>query len=99
MADDFLHVLWLQQQLLTGKQDCKFCHKARILSLGSYPKVFNHQEDSNKVREDKSFSKEKKKGKSIMNHFCFSFSVADGSASVDQQQAQYGHGFQPFSVD
>nr|CAG4636855.1 EOG090X0302 [Ceriodaphnia reticulata] len=49
VAEDFLHVLWLQQQLLYGGSDCKFCSQARILSLGTYPKYFNHREASNMV--------------------------------------------------
>ena len=40
VAEDFLHILWLELQLL------KDYHEARILSLGSYPKVFNHREAS-----------------------------------------------------
>lgn len=49
VAEDFLHVLWLQQQLLKGGIDCPFCNQARILSLGSYPKYFNHREASSMV--------------------------------------------------
>jgi len=48
-AEDFLHVLWLQQQLLLGKGTCSFCNQARILSLGTYPKMFNHRVTSDQV--------------------------------------------------
>lgn len=49
VAEDFLHVLWLQQILLKGGSKCNFCNQAHILSLGSYPKYFNHREASNMV--------------------------------------------------
>ena len=49
VAEDFLHVLWLQQQLLLGKGNCSYCTQARILSLGTYPKAFNHQSTSDLV--------------------------------------------------
>lgn len=49
VAEDFLHILWLQQTLLKGESECPFCNQARILSLGSYPKYFNHREASNIV--------------------------------------------------
>ncbi|XP_046636877.1 alpha-1,6-mannosyl-glycoprotein 2-beta-N-acetylglucosaminyltransferase-like [Daphnia pulicaria] len=49
VAEDFLHILWLQQKLLNGGSDCSFCNQAHILSLGSYPKYFNHREASNMV--------------------------------------------------
>lgn len=49
VAEDFLHVLWLQQQLLIGEGQCSFCNQARILSLGTYPKVFNHRTTSDQV--------------------------------------------------
>jgi alpha-1,6-mannosyl-glycoprotein beta-1,2-N-acetylglucosaminyltransferase len=49
VAEDFLHILWLQQKLLNGGSDCSFCNQAHILSLGSYPKYFNHRESSNMV--------------------------------------------------
>lgn len=49
VAEDFLHVLWLQQQLVNDATKCSFCQKVRILSLGSYPKLFNHREASDMV--------------------------------------------------
>ena len=49
VAEDFLHVLWLQHLLLTGEKECSFCTQARILSLGSYPKTFNHRDLSDVV--------------------------------------------------
>lgn len=51
VAEDFLHVLWLQQNLLKGGSECHFCNQASILSLGSYPKYFNHREASNMVKK------------------------------------------------
>lgn len=50
VAEDFLHILWHQQLLLKGGSECPFCNQARILSLGTYPKYFNHREASSMVR-------------------------------------------------
>ena len=49
VAEDFLHVLWLQYQMSRGTAECAFCSRAHILSLGSYPKAFNHRDDADKV--------------------------------------------------
>ena len=50
IAEDFLHVLWLQKQLVDdGEAKCSFCQDVHILSLGSYPKLFNHKEASDMV--------------------------------------------------
>lgn len=49
VAEDFLHVLWLQHQLIGDENKCSFCHDVRILSLGSYPKLFNHREAADMV--------------------------------------------------
>lgn len=51
VAEDFLHVLWLQQQQLRGSTDCPFCNQASILSIGSYPKVFTHRTEAEKVEQ------------------------------------------------
>lgn len=90
VAEDFLHVLWLQQQLLNGGSDCKFCNQARILSLGTYPKYFNHREASNMVN----FAHLDE-----WRHFLIGLFASGWSLALVFKQAQYGNGIQSFSME
>nr|CAG4646895.1 EOG090X0302 [Megafenestra aurita] len=96
VAEDFLHILWHQQLLLKGGSECPFCNQARILSLGTYPKYFNHREASsmaglygNSLKVCGQITNPKLKGKVVKLEAAIKFAEDDLGAAQNSVNASF----------